>query len=96
MEPYAAVYAYEAAVCAALAGESERCRVLLERVPSLLDSDAGRAKMACWGAERYVSVKARQLQVCIIILARKNILARKQHVGEPRGMGGSVVVLLLI
>ena len=61
VEPYAAVYAYEAALCFAQAGDHQRTRDLLERVPVLLDSEPGRAKTASWGAERYVKHKAGRL-----------------------------------
>jgi len=48
-------------VCHAMAGNSESSSGLLERVAQLVDSDAGRAKRAVWGAERYVLHKTHLL-----------------------------------
>ena len=61
IEPYAAVYAYKAALCCVLAGNGEDGRELLAEVGAILDSEAGRAKTEAWGAERYAQDRSAYL-----------------------------------
>ena len=61
IEPYAAVYAYKAALCCVLSGNGEDGRELLAEVGVILDSEAGRAKTEAWGAERYAQDRAAYL-----------------------------------